>query len=57
MKIEILVFIAFVIIFILIFLSNTTGGWNNSLLFCGILFGMYRFGRFIQKLIDNDKFQ
>lgn len=56
MKIEILVFIAFVIIFILIFLSNTTG-WNNSLLFCGILFGMYRFGRFIQKLIDNDKFQ
>lgn len=48
-KIELVIF---TVIFILIFLSNTTG-WTNSLIFFGILFGMYQFGRFIQKKIDD----
>lgn len=52
MKINILVSIVFILLFTDIILSNTTG-LKNSLIFCGIIWLAYKFGRYIQTRKDK----
>lgn len=51
-KIRLIETIIFIILFATIILSNVTG-LRNSLIFCGIIFVSYDFGKYIQKKKDN----